>query len=146
LQILPASAADASALFALEQRCFRSDRMSLRQLKHHILSNTAAVLVAKNAHKTLGSAVLFFRQHLRQARLYSLAVDPSARGQGLGEKLLLAAIAKARGHAHSLRLEVRIDNLTALSLYQKHGFVVIAQLAHYYQDGSAALRMVLALT
>jgi [ribosomal protein S18]-alanine N-acetyltransferase len=145
LQILRANSADAGALFALEQRCFQSDRMTLRQFKRHIGSDTAAVLVAKNAQAILGSAVLFFRQHLRQARLYSLAIDPSARGQGLGEKLLLAAIAKARGHAHSLRLEVRLDNATALHLYQKHGFVVIAQLSHYYQDGADALRMLLAL-
>jgi [ribosomal protein S18]-alanine N-acetyltransferase len=146
LHILPASAADASALFALEQRCFATDRMSLRQIKRHIDSDTAAVLLAKNAHETLGSAVLFFRQHLRQARLYSLAVDPSARGQGLGEKLLQAVIAKARDRADSLRLEVRVDNATALRLYQKHDFEVIAQLSRYYQDGADALRMLLALT
>jgi [ribosomal protein S18]-alanine N-acetyltransferase len=145
LRILPATANDAGALFALEQRCFATDRMSLRQIKHHINSATAAVLLAKNARDVLGSAVLFLRPHLRQARLYSLAVDPHTRGQGLGEKLLQAVIASARVRADSLRLEVRVDNVAAIRLYEKHGFAVIAKLAHYYQDGADGVRMVLAL-
>lgn len=50
---------------------------------------------------------------------------PEARGQGLGARLLAAAIDKARTKGITrVELTVRVDNLNAKALYERFGFVV----------------------
>lgn len=53
-----------------------------------------------------------------------MGVVSSYRGQGLGIRLLMAAVAKAReaGLAR-IEFEVRADNARAIALYDKFGFV-----------------------
>lgn len=133
---------DVPALAALEQRCFAGDRLSARQYGRHVGSASAVVLVAPGAGgAVLGSAVLFLRAGSRVARLYSIAVDPTARGRGLGAALLGAAEAAARRRgATLLRLEVRQDNPAAIALYVARGYRRIGARADYYEDGGDAWR------
>jgi [ribosomal protein S18]-alanine N-acetyltransferase len=142
-----AVASDLDDLVALEQRSFSSDRLSRAQYRRHLDSDSAQVLVASaKHHHFLGSAVLFFRKGTRVARLYSLATQPEARGRGLGAALLAAAANESRRRdCRALRLEVRTDNIAAISLYERCGFVRIGRYAHYYQDGADAWRYELAL-
>lgn len=76
------------------------------------------------------------------ARLYSISVATSARGQGIGGRLLAACEEHAwsRG-AERIRLEVRATNSSAHRLYEAAGYRVIAALESYYPDGEAAHRM-----
>jgi [ribosomal protein S18]-alanine N-acetyltransferase len=143
LCIRAAASNDVPALYRLELANFATDRMSLRQLKRHINSKTALVLVAHLDGVVLGSAVVFFRGDL--ARLYSLAVDEGARGKGVGQELLTACLAQAKARAKHMRLEVRADNHGALALYHKLGFDPVRALPAYYQDGANGLRMAKAL-
>ncbi|WP_257388443.1 GNAT family N-acetyltransferase, partial [Tahibacter caeni] len=82
--------ADLAALVGLERASFSYDRMSERQFRRHLRSDSAAVLVAEDAGGLLGSAVLFFRRGAPRARLYSLATAAAARGRGIGAALLAA--------------------------------------------------------
>lgn len=75
-----------------------------------------------------------------EAELYFIYVDPHCRGQGIGAALL--------GHWLNLLgnvgvkkafLEVRASNLSAQSLYQRHGFVLVGRRSSYYRDGEDAL-------
>jgi [ribosomal protein S18]-alanine N-acetyltransferase len=137
----PARPADLPALAALEQATFDYDRMSPRQLRHHLGNPSAALLLAEDASGLLGSALLLFRRGSAQARLYSLATAAAARGRGIGRALLAAAeqAAAARG-ASRLRLEVRRDNTAAVQLYESRGYRRIAALAGYYDDGADGWR------
>ena len=45
-----------------------------------------------------------------------------------------------RAGAERLRLEVRADNATAISLYERRGYVPIGRRDDYYEDGAPALR------
>lgn len=139
-RIRPARATDAADLAALEARCFPGDRMSLRQYRRHAASPRAAVLVARDgAGQAVGSAVVLFRADRPWARLYSIAVDPAARGRGLGVDLLAAAEAVARRRrATSLRLEVRQDNPLAITLYEARGYRRVGARSGYYEDGADA--------
>ena len=147
LRVRRATASDLDDLVALEQRSFSSDRLSRAQYRRHLDSDSALVLVASaNHHLFLGSAVLFFRKRSTLARLYSLATQPEARGQGVGAALLEAAtVAARRRGSHALCLEVRTDNAAAISLYEKRGFRRIGRLAAFYEDGADAWRYGLAL-
>jgi ribosomal-protein-alanine N-acetyltransferase len=133
--------AEVPALAALEQRSFASDRMSARQYRRHVASPGAVVLVAHRDGLLAGSAVVFLRLGSDLARLYSIAVDPAARGTGLGAALLAAAerAARRRG-ARRLRLEVRQDNPAAIRLYETRGYRRVGARAAYYEDGADAWR------
>ncbi|MEO8859351.1 MAG: N-acetyltransferase [Burkholderiaceae bacterium] len=137
-----AASSDLDDLVALEERSFSGDRLSRAQYRRHLDSDSAVVLVATGSHRSLlGSAVLFYRKRSSVARLYSLSTQPEARGQGVGAALLEAAIMATRQHGNrALRLEVRIDNTAAISLYERTGFRRIGGYAAYYHDGADALR------
>ena len=137
-----ATSADADALIALETSAFTGDRLSARSLRRHILSSTATLVVATRNGALAGYALTFHRAGSRIARLYSIAVDPAHRGQGLAIQLLrdLETRACKRG-CNRLRLEVRTDNTTAIRSYEREGFQVFATTLNYYEDGASALRM-----
>ena len=69
-----------------------------------------------------------------------LAVDPDERQRGHGRRLLTALLQRARqdGAAYAT-LEVRCDNIAALSLYHRFGFKTAGRRENYYRDGSDAL-------
>mmetsp|Transcript_9910 Transcript_9910/g.13729 ORF Transcript_9910/g.13729 Transcript_9910/m.13729 type:complete len:316 (+) Transcript_9910:42-989(+) len=57
-----------------------------------------------------------------------LAVDPSARGRGIGKSLLKQCEAKAREWGYDeIILQVAADNDVAINLYKKAGYSIIAE-------------------
>ena len=81
-----------------------------------------------------------------EAEILTLAVVPSARGQGLGRRLLQSALARAQVlGARTMFLEVGTDNPAALALYSGLGFVRVGLRKGYY-DGRDALVLRLPLS
>ncbi|MBV9656365.1 MAG: GNAT family N-acetyltransferase [Acetobacteraceae bacterium] len=77
-----------------------------------------------------------------EAELLTVAVDPTARRQGLGTALARRAIAEARGRgARSMFLEVSAENGGARRLYGALGFAAIGRRPKYYAGGGDALVM-----
>ncbi len=142
LMIRKAVRGDLPQLAEIETQAFASDRLSQRALARHLRSPSANLLVAVAADgKVDAYALLLFRRKAAVARLYSLAVDRAARGQGLARRLIAAAEAAAASRgACILRLEVRVDNRLAIRLYEELGYACFARQAGYYQDGTDALR------
>jgi [ribosomal protein S18]-alanine N-acetyltransferase len=135
-------AADLPRLVEIENGAFAGDRLSRHALTRHLHSPTAALLVAaRPPDRVVAYALLLFRAKARRARLYSLAVDPDARGLGLARTLLAAAEAEARRRgAAALTLEVRVDNRPAVRLYEALGYRGRGRRCDYYEDGADALR------
>lgn len=132
--------ADLPALLALEAR-FPGDRLSARQFRRHLASPRARLRVLEGPAGVLGYHLLLRRAGSGWARLYSIAVDPAARGQGLGRRLLADAEAGARAAGcRGLRLEVRADNAAATGLYEAAGYRRVAALPAYYEDGGDGWR------
>jgi ribosomal-protein-alanine N-acetyltransferase len=70
------------------------------------------------------------------ADVMTIAVAPSARGRGLGRRLLDELETRARaGRAASVMLEVRADNAAAIGLYDRAGYTVVSTRRSYYQPG-----------
>ncbi|MBV8502954.1 MAG: GNAT family N-acetyltransferase/peptidase C39 family protein [Paucibacter sp.] len=139
-----AAPADLEALAELEQICFASDRIALRSWRRLLSSESASVIVVRQGDgsaRLRGAAVLLRRRTSSVARLYSLAVAPAQRGQGLAGRLLEAALQQARADgAAVLRLETRVDNYSAQQLFRRHGFAALDRRSAYYEDGATALR------
>ncbi|MQX36220.1 GNAT family N-acetyltransferase/peptidase C39 family protein [Roseospira navarrensis] len=144
--VRPATLDDLDALVALETRAFDSDRLSRRSFRRFIHHGRAACCVAAPDGRILGYVLTLFRSGTALARLYSIAVDPQARGQGIGAVLVQAAEAAALERDRVLlRLEVRADNATAQALYRRLGYRPFGRLKGYYADQTDAVRMQRAL-
>jgi ribosomal-protein-alanine N-acetyltransferase len=75
-----------------------------------------------------------------------LAVDADHRGRGIGRRLLSRAIDVLENTgAGSVKLEVRITNEVAISLYRSFGFEHRRTIPNYYGNGEDALVMIRAL-
>lgn len=132
---------DLDALMALEA-LFPSDRLSRPGWRRFLRSPRATVLVAERLGQPVGDLVLLRRAGSRKARIYSLVVAPTARGQGLGERLVAAAEQSAiQQGCTAVSLEVRADNPAARALYAKRGYVQHKALPAYYGDGADGLRL-----
>src|SRR5665213_2187601 len=60
----------------------------------------------------------------RGVELLAIAVDPSHRGRGIGEELVAAFLRQAAAsHAHAAYVVVAADNVRAVGLYRRAGFV-----------------------
>lgn len=146
IALRPATRADVDALVGLEQRCFPGDRLTRARFRALLRRPSAVFIAAPDATGLAGYALVLFRRGSAVARLYSIAVDPAARGRGTGRRLVEAAVdlARRRG-AGRLRLEVRVDNRQAIALYRALGFHDFATRRDYYDDGTDALRFEKAL-
>lgn len=134
---------DMPQLEQLEQCSFTTDRLSRRSLLRALSSATAQMwVVDEKSRGVLASGLLLYRKRSCVCRLYSIAVDASARGRGFAQQLLdtleRAAIER---NCTVMRLEVREDNPAAINLYRKNGYQVFGEIASFYEDGCKALRM-----
>ncbi|MBI3537086.1 MAG: ribosomal protein S18-alanine N-acetyltransferase [Chloroflexi bacterium] len=70
-----------------------------------------------------------------EAHISTIAVNPAWRRRGIGERLLIAMIERARAlRAETVTLEVRVSNAPAQSLYRKYGFEIAGTRPRYYND------------
>lgn len=98
---------------------------------------------AEAGERTVGFALS--RLLMDEAELLLLAVEPDARGQGVGRALIERTVEIAVGKgAHRLLLEVR-DGNQALDLYQGSGFSEIGRRRDYYRGSDGTTRDALTL-
>ena len=141
---------DYDALAGIELRNFSYDRLSPRQMAHHIKNDRAEFWVAVDVASNIecGYALMFTRydkSHIN-ARIYSIVTDKNFRGRGIGRALMNQLIKRAKvKKAKTLRLEVRARNRAAISLYENLGFAPHKRIPGYYSDGSDAVKMILNL-
>lgn len=133
---------DLDALRRLETRCFDLDAQSRRSLRHLLTRANAAIRVVDGDAGLFAGAILLFRRGTRSARLYSVAVAPEARGEGLARRLLADAerLAAARG-CRRLRAEVRRSNIASRALFAAGGYRERACLPGYYAGGESGIRL-----
>lgn len=72
-----------------------------------------------------------------EAQLTTITVKESYQGQGYGSMLLRECIHQAKqAGCERISLEVRVSNITAQKLYEKHGFTTINIRPQYYEDNN----------
>ncbi len=91
------------------------------------------VAVDPDTGETVGY-IVFWVIH-DECHILNIAVDPSRRREGIGEKLMKACEEVSReGGASYLYLEVRESNLPAINLYRKLGYRFFGLRKGYYTD------------
>lgn len=139
-EIRKAVLSDLKEIVELENASFEMDSFSKRQF-NYLLFHSIFYIAEKN-RQILGYYILLTRKQSKKARLYSIAVHPSARGKNVGQALMhhLINVAKEM-HYPYISLEVRENNVKAIQLYKKFGFLEKGIKPNYYVDGANALIM-----
>ena len=120
-----------------------ADRRALDDPAASILAEGGHILMAERARETVGCCALI-RESADTFELAKMAVAESARGQGIGLVLGVAAIERARASgARRVELLTNSRLAPALRLYRKLGFVHVP-VGHTEYD-RADVRMVLDL-
>lgn len=137
---------DLTRLVEIENICFKIDILSRRSFSHFVQPGAHDLLIVlvkdKAGEQIAGYVLVLYRTGTSLARLYSIAVDPQHQGKGIARVLMDTAeeIARER-HCALMRLEVQVENIRAIRLYEKYAYRDIGRIANYYEDGSDALRM-----
>lgn len=124
---------DAKEIFAIEMDCF-SVPWSLDSIEAELINQEKKLYyVIENTEGVVGYAGAWLVYD--EGQITNIAIRPSARRQGFGATLTRALIEECfkRG-MHEIFLEVRISNLSALSLYRQLGFTVKGMRKNYYSE------------
>ena len=130
--------ADITTIAAIEQRSFSDpwSERSFRDVLAHSRMYFACVREGeadgRASPRVLGYVVAWFASG--QGEIANLAVDPDARGKGVGSALLDAALEQGkRQGAEEVFLEVRSSNRAARQLYESRGFSEVGRRRRYYR-------------
>jgi len=111
-----------------------------RSFRFELTENDAAHLLVAEAPwagRVRLAGYLGYWLLIDEMHISTLAVHPDLRGQGVGERLLLAGLEQARRQGADLAtLEVRPSNSAALGLYRKLGFELVGRRRAYYRDNN----------
>ncbi|MCK9490776.1 MAG: ribosomal protein S18-alanine N-acetyltransferase [Sulfurimonas sp.] len=140
MKISKAKTSDVSALYNLERELFNSKNYPLSKASFYYHAKNSLLLLAKVDDVLAGYILILIKR--KDAKLYSIGVKESFRGRGISKVLLQ----KASKHLEILEfkkfiLEVRVDNIVAISLYEKNGFKIVKSLKAFYKDDCDAYVM-----
>jgi len=94
---------------------------------------SGAAWVAVQSEEIVGFVV--GRVAADECEILNIAVERTRRRRGIGTQLLLAALGLAKSHGCGrVYLEVRQSNISAISLYSRHGFSECGRRPSYYRS------------
>jgi ribosomal protein S18 acetylase RimI-like enzyme len=145
IRLRPAEKADLTQLYDLDRICFPVGiAYSLRDFRALLRSSRVLTIIAEEDSVLTGFAMAQVATHdrIRAGIVVTIDVAPHFRRRGVGESLMHAIEAGVRAAGGEiLRLEVAVDNETALSFYAKLDFKAIGEIPGYYHTGMDAIVM-----
>jgi ribosomal-protein-alanine N-acetyltransferase len=161
-QIRDFKPADFDSLWSIDQECFAPGiSYSRTELKTYMRLRGSFTLVAVNAADAIADPELrdakkplpatpqtkptiagFIVAEAARGAGHIITIDviAPARRSGAGSMLLRGAEDRLRASGcRSVELETAVDNISALSFYKRHGYVVSGTFPRYYSNGVDAL-------
>ena len=144
--IRPAEASDADFIRILSQKAFQRYGPYEDLLPGWFLSGISVTLIAFMGKRTAGYAMLERIQGKatspRVSELLAIAVEPSVRRHGVGDRLMRKIIKKSKELlVETLILHTAVDNLPSQAFFRKHGFSPSGVEKEFYPEGQSALTM-----
>ena len=131
IEIAVAQGSDATLLAQLHAACFDPAWTSADLAKLLAMPGDIA-LIARQARKPV--AFLLIRGAADEAEIITIGTHPQSRRQGIGARLIEAALAHLRKRRiDKLIIEVADTNEAALGLYRKIGFAPVGKRRDYYE-------------
>jgi ribosomal-protein-alanine N-acetyltransferase len=130
--IRPATAADQRRLEQLESLSFGVEAWPAAMVAAELAAPDRRYFAAEADGQVIGYAGIFLGPPA--AEVMTVAVDPAARGRGVGRALMNVLLAAARqAGLREVRLTVAEGLEPATSLYRSLGFEPVGRLRGYYQ-------------
>lgn len=138
---------DFDTLWSIDQSCFAPGIAYSRAELYAYMRRSGAFTVVAEADGLVSErvgAILGFlvAENSRRGMGHIITIDVrvEARRHRVGSALLDAAEARLRdAKSHSVYLETAVDNISALSFYKRHEYLVVKVVPHYYSNGVDAL-------
>lgn len=131
---------DIDELHQLEQTLFEIANFPLSKssFRYHVKNNL--VYIARIDQELVGYILVLIKR--KNAKIYSLGIKQEHRGKQIAKNLLQKTLSELHKLGfHKTLLEVRSDNIQAISLYKSFTFTVTKQLQAFYLDGCDAYLM-----
>lgn len=142
--IRPATANDLQNLVDLERECFTAEAYTKGQIRD-LLEYPNAVAFLAEIDADIAGFVISLVENFEGSKLgHIVTIDVAVKHRRKGAGLTLLKTAEGTLSQRGVRavyLEVREDNISALQLYRKRGYVKTEILENYYSSGIRALRM-----
>lgn len=137
IKIEGASIRQLDRLYEIERECFNEEAFTKQQIAHLLADYNSVGLMAKEKEEIVGFIIgtIQAEKNSLVGHIITIDVSKSHQRRGLGAGLLqqIEEIFRAKG-VNECRLEAREDNVAALNLYQKLGYVKTGRLRNYYGD------------
>lgn len=133
----PLTPADVPRVVELERQLFGPSAWSEAMIAGELHAPGRWYLAAVEGDDALvGYAGLWFDGDVTQ--VMTIGVAPVVQRHGVGAALLTALIERSRElGASAVLLEVRVDNVPAMTMYERFGFTVLGRRRRYYQPEDA---------
>lgn len=113
---------------------------SIDILKSDLLNENSKYIIAKSNNEIVGFAGM--KVILDEADIMNIVVKVDKRGLGIGSLLLEKLIQSANDfNCSQITLEVNENNIQAIKLYEKYGFMRIGFRKKYYNNTDNAILM-----
>jgi len=122
-------------LHEIETECFEKEAFTRQEIAYLLTDYNSVGLVAKINGTIIGFIIgrMYAAKKSLMGHILTIDVSPAHRREGIAQRLLqeIEKIFKDKG-VKECHLEVREDNVAALKLYQKLGYVKVETLKNYY--------------
>ena len=126
-------------LWEIEKKCFEAEAFTKEQIAQLLKSYSSIGLIAKVNRQIVGFIIgtIYRERNVLSGHILTIDVLPEHRRKGIGLKLLqeMEKIFKEK-NIKTCCLEVREDNIAALALYRKLGYVEVGKLKNYYRSAN----------
>jgi ribosomal-protein-alanine N-acetyltransferase len=123
-----------------------------REIIKYFKKSRKIFYVIKNQSKVIGYCIYYLKPAFssrgfeKKAVIYSIAVDSKFRNRGFGRKLLEESIREMKQNkALSIALYVNVNNIPAIKLYEKVGFLIVQKVENMCGQKERCYKMELKL-
>jgi len=133
-------------IYETELTCFK-DPYPPRLLLYYLRLSQDLFIVCRSRGRVAGYAIGVIEDLGRVGHIVSICVHRDYRRRGIGRRLMemLEKLFTEKG-ALEARLEVRVSNEAAISLYRSLGYTIAGIYRGYYSDGEDAYIMIKTLS
>jgi ribosomal-protein-alanine N-acetyltransferase len=148
ISVEDASVRHLDRLYEIEKECFNKEAFTRKQIAQLLTDYNSISLIARINGEIAGFivGVIYLDRKAVNGHILTIDVSPLHRRRGIGRGLLqkMESIFAEKG-VQACLLEVKEDNIPAISLYHKLGYQDIGRLRNYYGNTNGiCLKKVLA--
>ena len=131
ISIVPMNDTNYADAAAIEAECFFDRPWTAEQFREELAIDFSRTYIAYSGSKAVGFVNIWLTPPT--ATINNIAVLPGERRRGTADMLIETAD-KACAGLDELTLEVRVSNVPAISLYEKHGFRNVGRRRDFYEN------------